>query len=89
MAATKVGVREFRAGLASYIESDLPTAVTKHGQTVGYFIPTRGDRTVERAALIAAGRKLDSLMAEEGIDVVAAIEDFAALRTGDSATNGN
>jgi len=89
MAAMKVGVREFRAGLANYIESDSPTAVTKHGQTVGYFIPTRGDRAAERAALIAAGQKLDALIAEEGIDVAAAIEDFAALRMGDSATNGN
>ena len=89
MVATKVGVREFRAGLANYIESDSPTAITKHGQTVGYFIPTRGDRTAERAALIAAGRKLDSLIAEEGIDVGAAINDFAALRRADAAANGN
>jgi len=45
MVATKVGVREFRAGLANFIESIRQTAVTKHGQTVGYFFPTRGDRT--------------------------------------------
>jgi hypothetical protein len=89
MVATKVGVREFRAGLANFIESDSPTAVTKHGQTVGYFIPTRGDRTVERAALVAAGRKFDALIAEEGIDIDAAIADFAALRRAESAHNDN
>ena len=43
MEATKVGIREFRADLAEYIASSTPVAVTRHGQTVGYFIPTRSD----------------------------------------------
>lgn len=45
MATQRVGIREFRAGLAEYIDSDAPIAITRHGQTVGYFIPTRADRT--------------------------------------------
>ena len=47
MKATKVGVREFRSGLAEYIASATPVAVTRHGQTVGYFIPTRGGAEVD------------------------------------------
>jgi len=42
METAKVGIREFRAGLAEFIASDTPVAVTRHGQTVGYFIPTHG-----------------------------------------------
>jgi len=53
MTATKVGIREFRAALADYIDADAPVAVTRHGQTVGYFIPIKGDRTAEVATLKA------------------------------------
>jgi len=38
METTKVGIREFRSDLAEYIASSTPVAVTRHGQTVGYFI---------------------------------------------------
>ncbi len=41
MEAIKVGIREFRADLAEYIASSTPVAVTRHGQTVGYFIPAK------------------------------------------------
>ena len=42
MEATKVGMREFRSGLAEFIAAEAPVAVTRHGQTVGFFIPTKG-----------------------------------------------
>lgn len=42
METTKVGIREFRTDLAGCIASNTPVAVTRHGQTVGYFIPTQG-----------------------------------------------
>jgi hypothetical protein len=35
MTATKVGIREFRAGLADYVDADGPVAVTRHKQRVG------------------------------------------------------
>jgi PHD/YefM family antitoxin component YafN of YafNO toxin-antitoxin module len=42
MGAVKVGIREFREKLASYVlESDTPVAITRHGDTVGYYIPAR------------------------------------------------
>jgi hypothetical protein len=49
----EVGIREFREKLAAYLlEGDAPVAITRHGDTVGYFIPARRKRSVtERAAL--------------------------------------
>jgi hypothetical protein len=39
METLKVGIREFRDKLASYLlESDVPVAITRHGDTVGVFI---------------------------------------------------
>jgi len=54
-----VGVREFREGLAEYL--------TRHGQTVGYYVPAR--RAVdseEPAALRRAADQLQRLLAEYG-----------------------
>ena len=36
-----VGIREFRAALAEYIDADMPVTVTRHGQAVGLFVPLR------------------------------------------------
>ena len=36
METKSVGIREFRAGLAEFIDSKQPVAVTRHGQTVGF-----------------------------------------------------
>ena len=51
MDATKVGIREFRAGMAEFIASSTPVAVTRHGHTIGYFIPTHGQGDADIAAL--------------------------------------
>jgi antitoxin (DNA-binding transcriptional repressor) of toxin-antitoxin stability system len=80
MTATKVGIREFRAGLSDFVDSDAPVAVTRHGHTVGYFIPVKEDRTADVAALRAAGEKLDALLKLSDDDVDAAIEDVKQLR---------
>lgn len=80
MTATKVGIREFRAGLSDFVDSDAPVAVTRHGHTVGYFIPVKGDRSADVATLKAAGEKLDALLSLTEDEVDAAIEDFKQLR---------
>lgn len=80
MIATKVGIREFRAALADYIDADAPVAVTRHGQTVGYFIPAKSDRQADVAALRAAAAKLDALLDLDEAEVGAAVEDFKQLR---------
>jgi antitoxin (DNA-binding transcriptional repressor) of toxin-antitoxin stability system len=35
----RVGVRELRQKLSSFLESSEPIEVTRHGQTIGFFIP--------------------------------------------------
>lgn len=80
MEATKVGIREFRADLAEYIASSTPVAVTRHGQTVGYFIPTQGQLDAELAALKKASKTLDDMLAAQGVNVDAVLADFKVAR---------
>lgn len=78
--ATTVGIRQFRAELADFIDSDEPVAVTRHGHTVGYFIPTRTEHAAEIAALRAAAASLDDLLAAKGIDPEQVVAEYAAAR---------
>lgn len=80
MTTPKVGIREFRAGLAEYIDSDTPIAITRHGRTVGFFIPTRTDRAAEVAALKSAAAKLDHLLDLQEPEVEVIVEEFTDLR---------
>ncbi len=80
MEATKIGIREFRAGIAEFIASSTPVAVTRHGQTVGYFIPTQGQADADVAALKKASKTLDKLLAAKGVDVEEVVADFKAVR---------
>ena len=80
METARVGIREFRSDLAEYIASSTPVAVTRHGQTVGYFIPTQGQVEAEMAALKQASKTLDKLLEAKGIDVDAVVADFKAAR---------
>ncbi len=80
MEATKVGIREFRAGMAEFITSSTPVAVTRHGQTIGYFIPTHGQAEADVAALKKASKTLDRLLAAKSIDVDAVVSEFKTTR---------
>jgi len=80
MEAAKVGIREFRASLAEYIESSTPVAITRHGQTVGYFIPARGQNEAELAALKQASQTLDELLTRHKVDTEAVVADFKQAR---------
>jgi hypothetical protein len=80
MEATKVGIREFRAGMAEFIASSKPVAVTRHGQTIGYFIPTHGQGDADIAALKKASKTLDRLLAAQNINFEEVVTDFKAAR---------
>lgn len=80
MEATKVGIREFRAGMAEFIASSTPVAVTRHGQTIGYFIPTHGQAEADVATLKKASKTLDRLVAAKGVDVDAVVAEFKTVR---------
>lgn len=80
METTKVGIREFRAGMAEYIASSTPVAVTRHGQTVGYFIPTQGQVDADIAALKKASKTLDQMLAAHSVDIESVVAEFKAAR---------
>ena len=80
MATQKVGIREFRSGLAEYIAADVPIAITKHGQTVGFFIPAHADRAADIAAMKSAAAKLDRLLDLQESDIAVIVEEFDELR---------
>lgn len=75
-----VGVREFRQDLAGYIDQAEPVTVTRHGQTVGLFIPVHRDRKAEVAAYSEAAKKASALLAELGMTEDEAVAEFDALR---------
>ncbi len=52
-----MGIREFRAGTAEFIASSTPVAVTRHCQTIGYFIPTHGQADADVASLKKARKR--------------------------------
>ncbi|WP_322014882.1 type II toxin-antitoxin system Phd/YefM family antitoxin [Paraburkholderia sp. J12] len=80
MEAIKVGIREFRADLADYIAANTPVAVTRHGQTVGYFIPAHGQAEAHLAAMKKASETLDQLLADRGVDAEGLVTEFKAVR---------
>jgi PHD/YefM family antitoxin component YafN of YafNO toxin-antitoxin module len=82
MGTLKVGIREFREKLATYLlETDETVAVTRHGDVVGYYIPTRRKRTdAERTALEEAASRLQQAMAAAGVSEDGIIRDFKRWR---------
>lgn len=82
MEAQKIGVREFRDRLATILlESDAPVAITRHGDTVGYFIPTGRKRDDnEKAALREASEKWQAILAAKGISEDETLEEFRRWR---------
>lgn len=82
METQKVGIREFRDNLASYLlESETPLAITRHGDTVGYFIPARRKRNeAERAALKEASTRWQEALNAQGITEEEAVADFKRWR---------
>ncbi len=84
MEALKVDICEFRGGLANYLlQADKPVAITRHGDTVGYFLPARPKRSeTERAALKEATAHLQKILAAQGIHEDEIIKDFKRWRSG-------
>lgn len=82
MGTLKVGIREFREKLATYLlESEEAVAITRHGDTIGYYIPARRKRTeAERATLKEAASRLQQALAAEGISEEEIIRDFKRWR---------
>jgi antitoxin (DNA-binding transcriptional repressor) of toxin-antitoxin stability system len=84
MGTLKVGIREFRKKLSNYLlETEETVAITRHGDTVGYYIPARRKRTeAERGALKEAAVRLQRALASEGISEDEIIKSFGNWRRG-------
>jgi hypothetical protein len=80
MPTIKVGVREFRERIASFLESDAPVAVTRHGQTLGIYVPTRRNRlkAAELSELKTAADRLAQALGK--IDEDDLVSEFKSLR---------
>lgn len=81
-ALLKVGMREFRAHLQQYILTSSPVAITRHGETVGYYIPTKSHaENSDINALKQAAMKLDNLLSEYGISEKELFSEFQQLKS--------
>jgi antitoxin (DNA-binding transcriptional repressor) of toxin-antitoxin stability system len=76
-----IGIREFREKLSRFLESATPVAITRHGETVGFYIPARRKRKdADLDALRRAGEQLDALIATAGTTEDELVADFKDLR---------
>lgn len=81
MQTTKVGIREFRENLSSYLESTKPVAITRHGMTIGIYVPTKPKASqADLEALRLAGAKMQQLLADSGTTEEEVVADFKRLR---------
>jgi antitoxin (DNA-binding transcriptional repressor) of toxin-antitoxin stability system len=77
----RVGVRELRAHLAQHLESATPIAVTRHGRTVGIYVPLPSQPTdSEREAFRQAGEQLQQELERLGLTEDALVDDFRRWR---------
>jgi PHD/YefM family antitoxin component YafN of YafNO toxin-antitoxin module len=84
MGAQSIGIREFRDKLATYLlESEGPLAITRHGDTIGYYLPIRRKRTeAQKKALEEAAARVHEDMIAAGVSEDEIIEDFKRWRRG-------
>ena len=81
METLKVGIREFREKLADYLESGAPLAITRHGVTLGFYIPAqKRSRKAELEAMRAAAKDLDEMIASWGASEDELVEEFKGIR---------
>ena len=79
MATIKVGVREFRERIAAFLESDTPVAVTRRGETLGIYVPTRRKTsTADISELKAAADRLATALADLNEEEIVA--EFRQMR---------
>jgi antitoxin (DNA-binding transcriptional repressor) of toxin-antitoxin stability system len=83
-----VGIREFRAALAEYIDADRPVTITRHGEAVGLFVPLRRSSPEDVQRLQAASARFRKCMPLAEHEVEAMVAEFDALRRGQPLPGG-
>ena len=92
MPRSKVGIREFRANLARILELKTPVTLTRHGETLGVFVPvgahpklatsprSRKPTRPDVEAIRRAGAEMDAMIAAMGTSAEDLIADFEKAR---------
>ncbi len=81
MDTQKIGVREFREKLAGYLEGGRHLAITRHGETLGFFIPAhKRSRKAEIEAMRAVAKELDAMIAAWGVSEDDLMEEYKEIR---------
>jgi len=81
METLKIGIREFRENLAGYLESGTPLAITRHGETLGFYIPAqKRSRKAELGAMQAAAKDLDQMIASWGTPEEELMSEYKEIR---------
>lgn len=82
METEKIGMREFRENLAGYLEGGRPLAITRHGETLGFFIPAqKRSKTAELDAMRAAAKELDSMIESWGLSEEQLMDEYKQIRS--------
>lgn len=81
METEKIGIREFRENLAGYLESGRPLVITRHGETLGFYIPAqKRSRKAEIEAMRAAAKELDAMIAAWGASEEELMREYKEIR---------
>lgn len=90
METHKVGIRELRENLAGFLEGGRPLAITRHGETLGFYIPARkSDRRAEIAAMRAAAKDMDRMIASWGATEQDLMAEYKEIRRSARETKRN
>jgi antitoxin (DNA-binding transcriptional repressor) of toxin-antitoxin stability system len=81
METEKIGMREFRENLAGYLEGGRPLAITRHGETLGFFIPAKKhSRRADLEAMRAAANELDGMIKSWGVSEEVLMSEYKEIR---------
>lgn len=81
--ATRIGIRELRSRLASHLESSTPIEVTRHGRTIGLYVPLPQQGNLsDRDKVLEAGRLMQAELERLGLSEDELSADFKVWRKG-------
>lgn len=90
MGTVKIGIREFRENLAGYLEAGRSLAITRHGETLGFYIPAqKRSRKAALEAMRAAARDLDEMIASWGSTEEELMDEYKEIRRSARARKPN
>ncbi len=83
----RIGVRELREKLSLFLESTETLEVTRHGQTIGFFIPIpKKSGQDQRKALVEAGKRMDDELIRLGLKEDELLAEFKQWRQSHQST---